>query len=92
MASGINFNTSTYAQSTWDNFDAIAKCDATGFPVFHKDLRKQMVWSGNSLIWNGFLVHKDFNYKPNPFTNIPPVLGDPEPVLNARPFPFPWAN
>ncbi len=87
--SDINLKTSTYAQVTWDNFAPIAKCDTTGFPVLHTDLVKQMVWAGNDLVWNGYLVHKDFYDIPNPYTQIPPVLGDPTPVINPRPVQIP---
>lgn len=60
-------------------------CDATGFVHFRKDLVKQMIWSGQSLVWTGFYVGKDYVEVPNPQmkTNIFGI--DPRPVVDPRP-------
>jgi hypothetical protein len=65
--------------------EAIGYCDLTGFRVMRKDLVQQMEYRGTQLVWNGFLVYKDFVDEPNRQSGAIILGPDPIPVLNPRP-------
>jgi hypothetical protein len=78
--------TSKYLRPRTDGkMGAYAYCDRTGFRVMHSDLRKQMTYAGNELIWTGYMVHKDFIDEPNPQSKPFVPRRDPKSVENARP-------
>lgn len=64
---------------------ALGICDLTGFVFNRRDLVKQMEWRGNELVWNGFLVGRPFNTRPNPQLSSPPIPPDPVPIIDPRP-------
>lgn len=77
-------------KSKWLNIDfnnpqAQAVCDYSGVICMHKDLRPQMEYAGDGLIFTGYYVHKDFLDKPNPQKLEPKTYFDPIPVPNPRP-------
>lgn len=69
-----------------NDYSPLAQCDISSLPVKYTDLRKQMIWAGGDLVWNGLWGHKDFIDDPNPFWNPMPVFKDPRPVMFAKPF------
>lgn len=74
-----------YLKGDINNVRGSGVCDTSGFHVNYPDLKKQMEYSGQSLYWTGFLVHKDFLDKPQPQNLKPKFFGDPKPILNPRP-------
>lgn len=74
----------TYIPKRKKFISASAQCDNSGFIVMHKDLVKQMEYSGSGLYWTGYLVYKDFYDKPNPQNLAPRLYGDPKTVDNPR--------
>lgn len=60
-------------------------CDRTGFYFNHSDLKKQMEWRGNSLVWTGLMVGEPFLDIPSEQNRPPITKPDPKPVKNARP-------
>ena len=77
-------------KSKWLDIDfnnprAEAVCDMSGIFCMHKDLRPQMEYAGEGLVFTGFYVHKDFLDKPNPQNMTPKVYFDPIPISNPRP-------
>lgn len=66
------------------NPEAVGQCDRTGFVFNHKDLVKQMAWSGNNLVWTGLLVGRPYVDDPNPQDRPPPLRPDPVPIKNPR--------
>lgn len=73
--------------SDWKKTKPIGKCDYAHTLVRYEDMRHQYVWQGNSLQWNGMLVHKDYIDHPNAQAQIPKVYPDPIPVGTPRPYP-----
>lgn len=67
-----------------DNPQALGICDRTGFVHNRKDLVKQMEWRGDSLVWTGFLVGRDFVDVPNEQSRPPILPPDPVPVIDPR--------
>lgn len=67
------------------NPKALGICDYTGFVHLRKDLVKQMQWAGDSLVWTGLYVGKDYLDVPSPQLRTPHLPPDPVPVLDARP-------
>jgi len=72
-----------------NNPDAWGRCDKTGLPVMYSDLRPQMQYVGNTLMWTGWMVHEKDLDEPNPQTIPPRLKPDPVPVKNPRFFPLP---
>lgn len=66
------------------NSQALAQCDFSDFTYQKKDLVRQMRWSGNSLVWTGWLVGHDQVDVPNMLDRPPPVKADPYPVRDPR--------
>lgn len=60
-------------------------CDRSGLLFYHDQLKKQMVYVGDKLVWNGMLV--GYPYLDVPVkTNAPiPIKEEPKPVKNPRP-------
>ncbi len=67
-----------------DNPEALGICDYSGFVFLKKDLVRQMVWSGNNLIWNGFYVGKPYVDVPNEQGRAPILPPDPVPERDPR--------
>lgn len=67
---------------------ALARCDITGLLCSHKDLVKQMRYTGRGTAWTGLYVHKKFADKLNPQELTPLIQPDPLPVRNPRPDPL----
>lgn len=65
-----------------------AKDDQLGLICMHKDLRRKMEYSGNRLVFTGYLVHKNFLDQPNPQGLSPVFPPDPLPINEPRPFVF----
>jgi hypothetical protein len=74
-----------YVRTNRQHPTGIAKCDRSGLIVNHKDLCKQMEYSGAGLYWTGLWVYKKFIDKPNPQNLAPRVKIDPVPLEHARP-------
>lgn len=68
-----------------------AVCDVSGFNFNRSDLRKQMIWAGNRLVWNGLLVGYPFYDIPNEQSRPPKMRINPEPVELPRP-PMPFTS
>lgn len=64
--------------------EAVGVCDYSGFWFSVSDLHKQMVWRGNRLVWNGFMVGTPFLDIPNEQSRPPLVSNDPQAVINPR--------
>jgi len=64
---------------------ALGICDYTGFVHLRKDLVKQMQWAGDSLVWTGLYVGKDYLDVPDPQLRTPHLPPDPVPVMDPRP-------
>lgn len=67
-----------------DNPAALGKCDRGGEICMHKDLKPEMVWAGDRLVWNGFLVCDRHRDPPHPQSRKKVLGPDPIPVKNAR--------
>ena len=63
---------------------ALGVCDESGFTFNHKDLRKQMEWRGNNLVWTGLMVGIPYLDEPDEQNRPPIVKDDPKPVNNPR--------
>lgn len=74
-----------YVDINPDNPDALGICQRSGFIFNHKDLVKQMVWSGNTKVWTGLMVGKPFEDVLNQQNRPPTVKPDPVPIKDARP-------
>lgn len=72
---------------TMHDFSPSGKCDLTGLIFLHKDLVPVMEWAGDTLYDTGLLAEKSLCDEPQPYFKTPRIFMDPEPVLNARPFP-----
>lgn len=73
--------------------EAMGICDRSGFLFNRKDLKKQMRWAGNSLVWTGLWVGEPFLDIPNQQGQSPELGPDPIPVAFPRPpvvSPIPW--
>jgi len=68
-----------------DNPEPSGVCDRSGFTFNHKDLVKQMEWRGNSYLWTGLLVGRQYLDAPQEQLRPPLVKKDPQPVKNPRP-------
>lgn len=66
---------------------AIGESDRSGMWYSLDDLRKQMQWAGNTLIWTGLLVGPDELDVPQPQYKTPILPPDPVPRLQPRPSP-----
>lgn len=67
------------------NPEASARCDGAGEIRKHSELRKQMVWSGGSLVWNGMMKCEHHLDKPQEQDRRLVLKADPMPIANARP-------
>lgn len=74
-----------YTRIEKNNPLAVGRCDQSGFLCRRADLKKQMEFRGNGLVWTGFWVHKRFLDKPNPQLLTPRVFADPYPITMPRP-------
>lgn len=63
---------------------ALGVCDDSGFDFNHKDLVRQMVWSGDNLVWNGLMVGRPYLDAPSEQDRPPLVKADPRPVTMPR--------
>lgn len=68
-----------------DTEEPVGICDRTKFIFNHKDLVKQMKWSGNSKVWTGLLVGKPFVDDLNDQNRPPMIKKDLEIIPNPRP-------
>ena len=66
---------------------AMGECDRSGFWYPLDDMKKQMQWAGNSLIWTGLLVGPDQLDKPLDQLRAPILPPDPIPRFMPRPSP-----
>lgn len=62
------------------------RCDRGGEMRKLKDLKREMEWRGNRLVWNGFLVCDHHRDVPNPQGRARHMRADPPPLRNPRPF------
>ncbi len=74
-----------YVDIDSDNPQTVGVCDRTGFVFNHKDLVKQMQWSGNSIVWTGLWVGKPFLDVLNEQNRPPITKVDPEVVKDPKP-------
>ncbi len=82
-----NCGPTTYNRIDPHNPKALAMCDRSGFLCRYADLRQQMEYRGNDLVWTGLMVYKDFLDKPQHQNKIPPFIPNMIPVRNPRPDP-----
>lgn len=68
--------------------EAVAQCDYSGLIGMHRNLVKQMEYSGKGLYWTGYWVLENFADLPNPQKMTYQVKMDPVPVRYPRPSPF----
>lgn len=74
-----------YTRMSKSNPLGIGRCDYSGLMVAHRDLCKQMAYSGKGLYWTGLWVYKKFLDDPNPQNMAPKLRADPVPLKHARP-------
>jgi hypothetical protein len=74
-----------YVDVNPDNPDAVAICQRSGFIFNHKDLVKQMRWSGNTQVWDEIMVGRPFLDALNEQNRPPMIKPDPIPIKDARP-------
>lgn len=67
------------------NPNALGVCDQSGFVFNHKDLRKQMEWRGNRLVWTGALRGAPYLDVPNEQNRPNIITKDPRVIRNSRP-------
>jgi hypothetical protein len=67
-----------------DHPEALGICDVSGQLYMRKDLVRQMVWRGESLVWTGFYVGKDQLDVPNEQARNPVLPPDPIPITDPR--------
>lgn len=68
------------------NPEAAGVCDRGGEVVRHSQLRKEMVWRGKSLAWNGFMCCERHLDEPQPQDRTFILRADPVPIKNPRPY------
>lgn len=73
-----------YFQTSFTEPNSYGICDRTGFIFNSKDLKKQMVWAGNNLVWTGWMVGAPYIDEPSQQNRPPVILDDPKPVKNPR--------
>lgn len=64
--------------------EAAVVCDRGGEVRRHSELLKEMIWTGNRLVWNGKLCCKYHIDVPNPQGRLLILPADPVPVFNPR--------
>ena len=67
------------------NPEAAGRCDRGGELRKHSELKKEMIFAGNRLVWNGMLVcdkHRDPPQQQDRVVILPP---DPRPIDLPRP-------
>ena len=67
------------------NPEAVGVCDRGGEQRRLRELKKEMVWSGSRLIWNGMLCCDKHRDPPHPFDRLLVLPPDPVPVPYPRP-------
>jgi hypothetical protein len=67
------------------NPEAVGQCDRGAHVVLRKDLKKEMVWRGDQLVWNGLLNCERHLDKPHPQDRSRRLPPDPVPVKDPRP-------
>jgi hypothetical protein len=67
------------------NPEASARCDRGGEIRKHHQLRREMIWAGARLVWNGMLCCDKHIDVPNPQDRLLVLRADPVPVENPRP-------
>lgn len=65
--------------------EGVGVCDESGFVLNRKDLRKQLEWRGDRLVWTGSMRGKPYLDEPSEQNRPPIVRRDPIPVDNPRP-------
>ncbi len=78
-----------YTKYDMSDIDGVGICDISGFMFKRKDMRKQMEWRGDSLVWTGLMVGIPYLDQPNEQFRPPPIKDDPKPIDNPRP-PYPY--
>ena len=68
-----------------NNPEAMGVCDRGGEVRKHKDLHKEMIYAGRSLVWNGMLCCDDHIDKPHPQSRLLVLTPDPVPIKLPRP-------
>lgn len=63
---------------------ARAQCDRCGFYFHHRDLKKQMEWRGDALVWTGWLVDKKCLDVPDEHKRPIRLPPDPVPIKDPR--------
>jgi len=81
MRCGPNANTFI----SFDRPRALGLCDRSGMFFRHEDLRKQMAFRGNDLVWTGLMVYKDYLDIPNAQGLTPILNPNLIPCENPRP-------
>lgn len=76
-------NSRTYIP--FDKPKALGLCDRSGFLFRHEDLRKQMAYRGDVLVWTGAMVYKDYLDEPNSQGLTPILRPNLLPCQNPRP-------
>lgn len=66
------------------NPEAAARCDRGGEIRKHHELKKEMVWRGDRLVWNGFLCCAQHIDQPQPQDRAKKLRADPVPVQMPR--------
>ena len=77
-------NLKAYPRVDKDNPRAMGLCDIGQHPVFHDELKREMAWRGDKLVWTGFLVCDKHLDTPNPQDRFYRLKADPVPVRNPR--------
>lgn len=65
--------------------EAVGQCDRGKEICNRSDLKPEMVWAGNELVWNGFLVCDRHRDPPQPQSRAKILAPDPVPIKNPRP-------
>lgn len=67
------------------NPEAAGRCDRGGEIRKRSELQKEMVWAGNTLVWNGFYVCDKHRDPPHPQDRVVRLKPDPMPIRDPRP-------
>lgn len=76
---------SQYGHVDPSNPEAAGRCDRGGEVRKRSELRREMIYAGGQLVWNGFLCCDQHRDRPQPQEALLVLKADPVPVLQPRP-------